>query len=64
VQTSPPPPAKTPPSDWETDEVAIAAQRLAKFFDGQIIRGTDDVGDFSESVNTFEVLDDSEFDDE
>lgn len=31
-----------PAANWETDEVAIAAQRLAHFFDGEIIRFTDE----------------------
>ncbi|NJM71597.1 MAG: DNA polymerase III subunit gamma/tau [Scytonema sp. RU_4_4] len=40
--TPPPtqPQASTP--DWEVDEVAAAAQRLAQFFDGEVIRLTDD----------------------
>jgi DNA polymerase III subunit gamma/tau len=35
------PSASTP--DWEVDEVEAAAQRLAQFFDGEIIRLTDDI---------------------
>ncbi len=49
IQTLPPPPAPTNPGDWETDEVAIAAQRLAEFFQGQIIRLADDGVAFSDS---------------
>ncbi|GAA6623815.1 DNA polymerase III subunit gamma/tau [Scytonema sp. NUACC26] len=45
-QKSPPPQAPNPPpvptTNWETDEGAIAAQRLAQFFDGEVIRLTDD----------------------
>ncbi|NMG22063.1 DNA polymerase III subunit gamma/tau [Brasilonema bromeliae] len=40
-------PSQTQPSastpDWEVDEVAAAAQRLAQFFDGEVIRLTDDI---------------------
>ncbi len=64
VQTLTPPPTRTLPNDWETDEVAIAAQRLAQFFDGQIIRLTEDVTDPSESISTSEWTDESETDDE
>lgn len=65
VQTLPPPstPNKPPPSDWETDEVAIAAQRLAQFFDGQVIHFTDDGGVLSEPMSTSEWTDESEEDD-
>ncbi|MGH8001935.1 MAG: DNA polymerase III subunit gamma/tau [Brasilonema sp.] len=35
------PQASTP--DWEVDEVTAAAQRLAQFFDGEVIRLTDDI---------------------
>ncbi|RCJ19696.1 DNA polymerase III, subunit gamma and tau [Nostoc minutum NIES-26] len=64
VQTVPPPSTETPPTDWETDEVAIAAQRLANFFDGQIIRLTDDGIESSDSTNTSEWVEESEADDE
>ncbi|MBW4556123.1 MAG: DNA polymerase III subunit gamma/tau [Trichormus sp. ATA11-4-KO1] len=63
VQTLPPRPMQTPSEDWETDEVAIAAQRLAQFFDGQIIRLTDDGVDAPESTTISEWTDDSEIDD-
>ncbi|KAF3890721.1 MULTISPECIES: DNA polymerase III subunit gamma/tau [Nostocales] len=46
AQNIPPPQASNPPpvsiTPWETDEGAIAAQRLAQFFDGEVIRLTDD----------------------
>ncbi|MBH8555814.1 DNA polymerase III subunit gamma/tau [Nostocaceae cyanobacterium CENA357] len=64
IQTLTPPPTRTLPNDWETDEVAIAAQRLAQFFDGQIIRLTEDVTETSESISTSEWTDESETDDE
>jgi DNA polymerase III subunit gamma/tau len=45
-QKTPPPQAPNPPpaptTHWETDEGVIAAQRLAQFFDGEVIRLTDD----------------------
>ncbi|MBE9053847.1 DNA polymerase III subunit gamma/tau [Nostocales cyanobacterium LEGE 11386] len=63
VQTLPPRPMQTPSEDWETDEVAIAAQRLAQFFDGQIIRLTDDGVDSPESATISEWTDDSDIDD-
>ncbi|MEA5504919.1 DNA polymerase III subunit gamma/tau [Halotia wernerae UHCC 0503] len=64
VQTLPTPPTRTLPNDWETDEVAIAAQRLAQFFDGQIIRLTEDATESSESISISEWTDESETDDE
>jgi DNA polymerase III subunit gamma/tau len=64
VQTLPLSPTPTLTNDWETDEVAIAAQRLAQFFDGQIIRLTEDVTESSESISTSEWIDESETDDE
>ncbi|GAB1537663.1 hypothetical protein NUACC21_03120 [Scytonema sp. NUACC21] len=41
-QSSPPAKPPVPAVTWETDEGAIAAQRLAQFFDGEVIRLTDD----------------------
>ncbi|BBD68362.1 DNA polymerase III subunit gamma/tau [Nostoc commune NIES-4072] len=64
VQTSPVPPKQTPVPDWEPDEVAIAAQRLAEFFNGQIIRFADDFPEFSDSVATPEWVEEAEVDDE
>ncbi|OUL29613.1 DNA polymerase III subunit gamma/tau [Nostoc sp. T09] len=63
VQTLPPP-APTPPSDWETDEVAIAAQRLAEFFQGQIIRLSDDAVAFSDTIVGSDLIDESDIDDD
>ncbi|MDF5709080.1 MAG: DNA polymerase III subunit gamma/tau [Nostoc sp. S4] len=60
----PPPPIQTPPPNWEPDEVAIAAQRLAEFFNGQVIRFTDDSTDFSDSMTTGGWVEESEVDDE
>ncbi|MEH2023391.1 DNA polymerase III subunit gamma/tau [Nostoc sp.] len=64
VQTLPPTPTRTPAPDWEPDEVAIAAQRLAEFFNGQIIRFADDSTEFSDSITTPEWVEESEVDDE
>ncbi|MGH1396573.1 MAG: DNA polymerase III subunit gamma/tau [Trichormus sp.] len=54
---TPPPPSSPPPATWETDEAAIAAQRLAQFFDGQVIRFTDDGEELTETA-TSEWVDD------
>ncbi|PHJ59827.1 AAA ATPase [Nostoc linckia z18] len=64
VKSMPPPLTQTPPPNWEPDEVAIAAQRLAEFFNGQIIRFTDDSPEFSDSMATPEWAEESEVDDE
>lgn len=63
VQTLPPQP-QTPLANWEPDEVAIAAQRLAEFFNGQVIRFTEDTTEFSDSITTPEWVEESEVDDE
>ena len=62
VQTLPPPPTRTSATDWEPDEVAIAAQRLAEFFNGQVIRFTEDATEFSDSMTTPDWTDESEDD--
>ncbi|WP_392532385.1 DNA polymerase III subunit gamma/tau [Nostoc sp. C117] len=64
TQTSPPASTRTPTPDWEIDEVAIAAQRFAEFFNGQIIRFADDFPEFSDSITTPEWVEESEVDDE
>ncbi|MEH2418076.1 DNA polymerase III subunit gamma/tau [Nostoc sp.] len=64
MQTLPPAPKRTPAPDWEPDEVAIAAQRLAEFFNGQIIRFADDSTEFSDSITTPEWVEESEVDDD
>ncbi|MEH2063305.1 MAG: DNA polymerase III subunit gamma/tau [Nostoc sp.] len=64
AQTLPPPPQRTPAPDWEVDEVAIAAQRLAEFFNGQIIRFADDSTEFSDSMTTPEWVEEADVDDE
>ncbi|MBW4424242.1 MAG: DNA polymerase III subunit gamma/tau [Nostoc desertorum CM1-VF14] len=64
VQTSSVPPQRTPVPDWEPDEVAIAAQRLAEFFNGQIIRFADDFPEVSDSMTTPEWVEEAEVDDE
>ncbi|MEH2204135.1 MAG: DNA polymerase III subunit gamma/tau [Nostoc sp.] len=64
VQTLPPSPQRTPAPDWEVDEVAIAAQRVAEFFNGQIIRFADDFPEFSDSITTPEWVEEADVDDE
>ncbi|MEH1873047.1 DNA polymerase III subunit gamma/tau [Nostoc sp.] len=64
VQALPPSPKLTPAPDWEPDEVAIAAQRFAEFFNGQIIRFADDFPESSDSITTPEWVEESELDDE
>ncbi|MEH2081971.1 MAG: DNA polymerase III subunit gamma/tau [Nostoc sp.] len=64
MQTLPLPPKQTSAPDWEPDEVAIAAQRLVEFFNGQIIRFADDFPEFSDSITTPEWVQESEVDDE
>ncbi|MBN3894639.1 MAG: DNA polymerase III subunit gamma/tau [Nostoc sp. NOS(2021)] len=64
VQALPPMPKRTPAPDWEVDEVAIAAQRLAEFFNGQIIRFAEDSTEFSDSMTTPEWVEESDVDDE
>ncbi|MEH2036823.1 DNA polymerase III subunit gamma/tau [Nostoc sp.] len=64
MQTLPPAPKQTPAPDWEPDEVAIAAQRVAEFFNGQIIRFADDFPEFSDSITTPEWVEEAEVDDE
>ncbi len=64
AQTLPPPPQPTPTPDWEVDEVAIAAQRLAEFFNGQIIRFAEDSPEFSDSITSAEWVEESDVDDE
>ncbi|MEH2031518.1 MAG: DNA polymerase III subunit gamma/tau [Nostoc sp.] len=64
AQTLPPPPKQTPAPDWEVDEVAIAAQRVAEFFNGQIIRFADDFPEFSDSITTPEWVEEADVDDE
>jgi DNA polymerase III subunit gamma/tau len=63
-QTAPSPPPEPPISaHWEVDEVEAAAQRLAQFFDGEIIRFTEDA-ETPDSTTTSEWVEDSETDDE
>ncbi|MBE9033838.1 DNA polymerase III subunit gamma/tau [aff. Roholtiella sp. LEGE 12411] len=62
VQTLPQAQPQTSVANWEPDEVAIAAQRLAEFFNGQVIRFTDDATEFSDSMTTPEWVEESEDD--
>jgi DNA polymerase-3 subunit gamma/tau len=64
VQTLPPTPSRTPATNWEPDEVATAAQRLAEFFQGQIVRLSDEGVDLSEPINSSEFIYESDIDDE
>ncbi|MEH2347609.1 MAG: DNA polymerase III subunit gamma/tau [Nostoc sp.] len=64
AETLPPAPQRTPATNWEVDEVAIAAQRLAEFFNGQVIRFADDFPEFSDSITTPEWIEESEVDEE
>lgn len=63
VKSLPPQIQPAPQTNWETDEVAIAAHRLAEFFQGEVIRLTDDDGSSLESINTSEWAEESELDD-
>ncbi len=49
------PPAQPSPSNWDHDGVAKAAESLAKFFSGEIIRMTDDSFQLSDSVSSTEI---------
>jgi DNA polymerase III subunit gamma/tau len=58
------PPIPTPQADWQTEEVDNAAQRLAQFFNGEIIRLTDDGVDKFESLNTSDWIDEPEIEED
>jgi DNA polymerase III subunit gamma/tau len=52
------------PTNWDNDEVAVAAQRLAQFFDGQVVLFAEDAGestDYSPIVS--ELVEEPEVDD-
>jgi DNA polymerase-3 subunit gamma/tau len=55
VQTLSPPPVSPSPSNWDHDGVVKAAESLAKFFSGEIIRMTDDSFQLSDSVSSAET---------
>ena len=58
VQTISSPPVPAPSSNWDHDGVVKAAESLAKFFSGEIIRITDDsfhLGDSVTSTETHEI---------
>ncbi|MDF5728111.1 MAG: DNA polymerase III subunit gamma/tau, partial [Rhizonema sp. PD38] len=55
----PPSPIQAPVDDLKIDEVEIASQRLAQFFDGEIIKFTDDAEDLAASTNSSEWIDES-----
>lgn len=61
--TPSPPQPQASTEHWEVDEVAAAAQRLAQFFDGEIIRFTDDT-ERPNLTNISEWEDDSEAEDQ
>jgi len=58
-----PPPQATQNSSEEWDEVTRAAQHLAQFFDGQIIRFADDGSELSSSTAASDWVDEVEIDD-
>lgn len=64
LQTLSTPQISTPLADWSADELESAAQRLAQFFDGQIIRLTGEALDSPVTMTTSEWMDESEFEDE
>jgi len=55
VPTISPPPVQPSPSSWDHDGVVKAAESLAKFFSGEIIRMTDDSFQLSDSVTSTET---------
>ena len=55
LQTISPPPVQPSPSSWDHDGVVKAAESLAKFFSGEIIRMTDDSFQLSDSVTSTEM---------
>ena len=55
VKTLSPPPVSPSPSNWDHDGVVKAAESLAKFFSGEIIRMTDDSFQLSDSVSSAET---------
>ncbi|MBD2776158.1 DNA polymerase III subunit gamma/tau [Iningainema tapete] len=59
---SPPPSSPAAQDNWETDEAAIAVQRLAQFFDGEIIPFIDDTA--VDNLATSELTDELEIDEE
>ncbi|KAB8314027.1 intein-containing DNA polymerase III subunit gamma/tau [Tolypothrix campylonemoides VB511288] len=61
--TPSPPQPQAPTEHWEVDEVTAAVQRLAQFFDGEIIRFTDDT-ERQNLTNMCEWEDDSDIEDE
>ncbi|BAY17207.1 DNA polymerase III subunit gamma/tau [Anabaenopsis circularis NIES-21] len=58
---SPPQPTQNSSEEWE--EVTRAAQHLAQFFDGQIVRFADDSSDLSGSIMPSDWVDEAEVDD-
>jgi DNA polymerase-3 subunit gamma/tau len=55
VPTTPPPQAKPSPSNWDHDEVKKAAESLADFFKGQIIRLDDDAMELPDAIAVTEL---------
>jgi DNA polymerase-3 subunit gamma/tau len=53
-----------PPADEPTDEVTIAAQRLAHFFDGQVVGFTEDSTEIVANSNVSEEISEAEGDDD
>jgi DNA polymerase-3 subunit gamma/tau len=44
--------------NWGTDEVMVAAQRLASFFDGQVLSFADDTSESTESIAALDLAED------
>ncbi|MBD2435254.1 DNA polymerase III subunit gamma/tau [Nostoc sp. FACHB-110] len=61
IETSPPQPTQSSSEEW--DEVTRAAQHLAQFFDGQIIRFAEDNADLSSSTAATDWVEEVEVDD-
>ncbi|AFY42113.1 DNA polymerase III subunit gamma/tau [Nostoc sp. PCC 7107] len=61
IQPVPPQPTQNSSEEWE--EVTRAAQHLAQFFDGQIVRFADDGSEFSGSMTPSDWVDEAEVDD-
>ncbi|MCX7595707.1 MAG: DNA polymerase III subunit gamma/tau [Fischerella sp.] len=62
-RTLPPPQPNVPPANRESDAGAIAAQRLAQFFDGEVINFADDAAEYGNSTTSSEWENEVEVDD-
>ncbi|WP_017655219.1 DNA polymerase III subunit gamma/tau [Fortiea contorta] len=64
IDSSPPPKPQPPLANWEHDEATTAAQRLAEFFQGQIVRLSDDALDLSEPMTSSDLIYELDIDDD